>query len=113
MRVRLKGADFAILRAMARTAVWAEQGGKGTGWRSQFNPKGYTDQRQMNEQGQGRTHWVGMPEWAQGFGMDRAAIKRTIEKAIAGKPLGEKQRRLISAMLAEFASASRPEDCPF
>lgn len=112
-RVRLRGPDFATLRAMARTAVWAEIGGKAAGWTGQYNPLGAKSQRQMNEEGEGRTHWVGMPDFARGLGMSRAQIKATVEKAIAGKPLGEKQRRLITAMLAEFDSATKPQDCPF
>jgi hypothetical protein len=56
-------------------------------------------QRQMNEEGNGRTVWVGMPEWAKGFD----GIAETVEKAIAGGTLGRRQRLLLQVMLQEAA----------
>ncbi len=110
IRMRILGADHAELRRMARAAVWAEIGGKGAGWQGQTNPHGFKSQREMNAEGAGRTNWVGMPEWARGLGMSRAQIFATVAKAIAGKPLGSKQRQLMAAMLAEIGGR---EDCPF
>ena len=114
-RIRLHGADFATLRAMAKQAYWHETGGKAAGWQGQITPKGFKSQAQMNEEGRGRTHWVGMPEWAQGFGMNKAQIRATLERAIAGKPLGAKQIRLVRSMLHEHAEmyGSCDTPCPF
>lgn len=101
VRVRLRGPDFATLRAMAKTAVWQERGGRAIREAGQYQTGGAVV---------GRTVWVGMPDWAEGFGWDAPRIKAIVEKAIAGKPLGQKQRRLIAAMLAEVGGR---EECPF
>lgn len=114
-RIRLHGSDFAALRELAKTASWLEIGGRAAGWQGQVVPRGFKTQREMNEQGLGRTHWIGMPDWAKGWGMNRAQIRATLEKAIAGKPLGSKQIRLIKSMLQEHGEiyGSRTEPCPF
>lgn len=97
-------ADKKAMRAMAKTAVWAEVGGRAAGHAEQnerlAQRLGFTkSQRQINEEGNGRTHWVGMPEWAQGFGMNRDEITAAVEKAIAGERLGSKQRDLLQSMI--------------
>jgi len=60
----------------------------------------------------GRTSWVGMPEWARGFGMNREEIRTAVEKAIAGKPLGSKQEQLIQTMLDVVAEGDA-DQIPF
>jgi hypothetical protein len=101
VRVRLHGSDFRTLRQMAKAANWSERGGRAIREAGDYQTGGQVI---------GRTVWVGMPEWAQGFGWDSAMIKAIVEKAIAGKPLGEKQRRLIASMLHEIGGR---EPCPF
>lgn len=96
-------ADAKMLRDMAQSATWVERGGMGTGYAGQVNPRGFKRQEEINESGAGRTHWLGMPEWARGFGMDRDAIKATVEKAIAGEHLGRKQALLVQSMLEVVA----------
>jgi len=68
----------------------------------------------------GRTVWSGQPEWAQGLGLNRAQLKRAVERHLAGKRLGILQRTAVEAMQAElidmklegngpaFAGLSRP-----
>ena len=93
--------DCAALRAMAKTAVWQEVGGRAAGASNDWDAKrlGLRDQRELNEEGIGRTHWVGMPEWAQGFGMNREEITAAVEKAINGERIGSKQRNLLQSMI--------------
>ena len=92
--------DKAALRDMARHSGWQEVGGMGTGARSAFERSlGVKSQEEMNEAGMGRTHWVGQPEWARGFGMNPAEILAAVDKAIAGERLGSKQREIVQAML--------------
>jgi 2'-5' RNA ligase len=88
------------LRKMAESAVWFEEGGKAAG--GQYIP-GVTrkSQQELNEAGEGRTQWVGMPDWARGFGMNKADFQAAVEKAIAGQPLGKKQRQAVQAMMDE------------
>src|ERR1051325_6343499 len=72
-------ADAKTLRDMAQSAVWLERGGRAIGARSAFEEsRGVKSREEM----QSRTQWLGMPEWARGFGMDRGAIGATVEKAI-------------------------------
>ena len=97
--------DHAILRDMAKQAVWQEIGGRGAGWQGQTVPKGFKTQRELNEAGLGRTHWVGMPEWARGSGMNREQICAAVEKAIKGKRLGAKQLAILKAMLYELGDS--------
>lgn len=52
----------------------------------------------------GVTTWVGQPAWAKGLGATPAEVQTAVEKAIAGKPLGAKQRDIVKAMLAEVAA---------
>lgn len=93
------GAPIAVvLREMARHAVWLERGGLAMRERSKYQTGGAVV---------GRTIWAGMPEWARGFGYDRAAIVAITEKAIAGARLGKRQRLLLQAMLDTIAESDR------
>ena len=96
--------DHEMLRDMAAKAIWFEEGGKGTGAATRFiqDRTGAKSQREMNEEGAGRTSWVGMPEWARGLDANREQITTAVEKAIAGKKLGAKQQRIVNAMLREI-----------
>ncbi len=89
--------DQRILRSMAESAVWVEKGGKAIREQADYQTGGDVI---------GRTSWLGMPEWAQGFGYDREQIKAVVEKAIAGKRLAPKQTILIQAMLDAMAEAN-------
>lgn len=117
----IAAAEHDPLRHMASRAVWLEVGGRAAGWQGQITPRGFKTQRQLNEQGTGRTHWVGMPEWARGLAMNRAAIQNAVEKAIAGEWLGKRQTLCLRIMLAEIRGNDLPaspeehnaSDCPF
>lgn len=50
----------------------------------------------------GVTRWIGQPEWAKGLNANPQEVKTAAEKAIAGKPMGAKQRDIVRAMLAEI-----------
>jgi len=93
--------DFPILRDMAESATWAEVGGRAVGAMNDFEERalGVRTREEMNAEGQGRTRWIGMPQWARGFGMNRDAIRNAVERAIHGERLGKKQARLVQAML--------------
>lgn len=103
-------ADCAALRIMAANCGWIEQGGKGMGGSDRasyyvagklIRPAGKT-QQELNDEGNGRTQWVGQPEWAQGFDMNPEEIRAAVEKAIAGQRLGPRQRLLIQGMYEEI-----------
>jgi hypothetical protein len=91
---------------MARHSGWQERGGRAIREAGDYQTGGAVI---------GRTVWVGMPAWAQGFGMDKRTIRATVEKAIAGKPLGRQQHALIQSMLAAIADVdgARGGACPF
>lgn len=99
-------AAYEALRSMAQQAVWIERGGRAIREASEYQTGGDVI---------GRTSWIGMPEWARGFGYDRAAIVAAVEKAIAGEWLGDKQEILIRAMLDEIAGPrnQQPEPAPW
>jgi hypothetical protein len=88
--------DQRILRSMAESAVWIEKGGEAIREASRYQAGGDVV---------GRTSWLGMPEWAKGFGYDREQIKAIVEKAITGNKLAAKQTVLIQAMLDTMAEA--------
>lgn len=107
------------LRSMAQQSGWIERGGRAIREAADYQTGGDVI---------GRTSWIGMPEWAQGFGYDKAAIVAIVDKAIAGEWLGRKEQILVRAMLEEIAGpceAEREEwleiganvghsdDCPF
>ena len=110
---RFTSREVSMLRDMAKSAVWAEVGGKGAGWQGQVS-HGFKSQRDLNEEGNGRTQWVGMPEWARGLDMNREAIQAAVEKAIAGETLGKRQRLAVQVMMDAMAENSAAADkCPF
>lgn len=97
---RFSDQDKRDLRDMARHSGWQEVGGMGTGARTAFEARhGVKTQEEMNALGMGRTHWLGQPEWARGFGMNPAEILAAVDKAIAGERLGPKQREIVQAMM--------------
>lgn len=95
-------ADHAdMLRVMAANSGWIERGGRVV--------------RNLEGDAVGRTHWIGQPEWARGFGMNQPEIVSTVEKAIAGQRLGKLQALLLEAMLEELHAiekTGRPEGQP-
>lgn len=104
---RFSEQDKADMRRMARESGWAEFGGKAAGGNETLGhsvgghwltPSGKS-QRELNEDGQGRTKWIGQPEWARGFGMSPEEIGHAVEKAIAGERLGSKQREVLQSMI--------------
>lgn len=60
----------------------------------------------------GRTAWVGQPQWAQGLGLNRAQLKRAVERHLAGKRLGILQRTAIEAMQAELIDMKLERNSP-
>lgn len=60
----------------------------------------------------GRTAWVGQPEWAQGLGLNRAQLKRAVERHLAGKRLGILQRTAVEAMQAELLDMKLERNSP-
>jgi hypothetical protein len=90
---------------MADSAVWLERGGRGTGFAGQVNKHGFKTQEEMNDAGMGRTQWVGMPEWARGSGYNRAQIQAIVEKGLAGRYLGKRQRLLFNVMREVLAES--------
>lgn len=87
--------DCQLLRIMAEHSGWVEQGGNAIRKAHPMNPL-YGDVI-------GRTHWVGRPDWVRGWGMNTPQIKLTVEKAIAGKRLGRRQRAVFQTMLEVMA----------
>ena len=79
----------------------------GAGYAGAVNPYGYKTQEELNQAGMGRTHWVGMPEWARGSGYDRAQIVAIVERGIAGKRLGKRQRLLFQVMREVLAESDQ------
>lgn len=92
-----------MLRIMADNSDWIERGGEAIGAKNAFDETlGIRSRNEMSD----RTHWVGKPDWAkaaQGANMTKAEIKGAVEKAIAGKPLGPKQKTMVEVMLDEIA----------
>lgn len=86
----LSDVDKSTLREMAKHSGWVERGGLAIRKASKFQTGGEVI---------GRTSWVGQPEWARGFGYSKAEIQAIVEKRIAGKRLGKKQKLLIDVML--------------
>ena len=93
--------DAKILRDMAQSAVWTERGGQAYGAHSAFE--------ESRGDMQARSQWLGMPQWAKGFGMNRADITAVVEKALKGESLGRKQALLIQSMLEELSQAYSTE----
>ena len=95
--------DAKMLREMAKSAVWVEQGGKAYGARTTSDQyRGIKSREEMNT----RSQWLGMPEWARGFGMNREEITAVVEKALKGESLGRKQALLIQSMLEVVAQVN-------
>ena len=88
-----------ILRIMAEHSGWLERGGMAIREVSDHQTGGDVI---------GRTQWIGQPEWAHGFGYEKAEIQIIVEKAIAGQRLGSKQVLLFQAMLDALADAQAP-----
>jgi hypothetical protein len=91
-----------LMRIMAANSGHLERGGLAAGSQSQVPIKGAKSQAEMNEEGTGRTVWVGQPPWASGLGMSVKQIETAVDKAIRGKHLGKKQRTVVEAMLQEL-----------
>ena len=85
-----------ILRLLADNSGWIERGGMAIRERSDYLTGGDVV---------GRTNWVGQPDWAKGYGYDKAEIQNIAEKAIAGQRLGAKQVLLFQSMLDALADA--------
>lgn len=85
-----------VLRLLADNSGWIERGGMAVREQSDYLTGGDVV---------GRTHWVGQPEWAKGYGYDKAEIQNIAEKAIAGQRLGAKQVLLFQSMLDALADA--------
>lgn len=95
--------DREILRTMAAESGWIEQGGRAVGAMTPFDERlGDKTRAEMTAAGMGRTKWIGKLEWARGFGYSVPEMKAIVEKAIAGKPLGSKQRLAVQAMLDDL-----------
>lgn len=94
----LSDSDRRTLRSMAEHSGWIERGGLAIREASKYQTGGDVI---------GRTSWVGQPEWARGFGYGKAEIKAIVEKAIAGKRLGSKQKLLFRGMLEVLAESYR------
>lgn len=60
----------------------------------------------------GRTVWSGQPEWAHGLGLNRAQLKRAVERHLAGKRLGILQRTAVEAMQAEILDMKLERNSP-
>jgi hypothetical protein len=88
--------DQRILRNMAEHSGWVEKGGRAIREASEYQAGGEVI---------GRTSWIGQPEWARGFGYNKAEIQAIVEKAIAGQRLASKQTLLIQAMLDVLAES--------
>lgn len=113
---RFTARECAMLRQMVKDAVWQERGGMSTGWRGQFNPEGYKSAEEMNESGNGRTAWLGMPDWAKNWSLTNDEMSKSVEDAIKGEKLTHKRRLLLQVMLEQVAEADageREEPCPF
>jgi len=91
-----------MLRTMAANAGHLERGGRAVGAGTAFDEQqGIRSRSEMNAEGAWRTVFAGQPEWAKGFSATPEDVKAAVEKAIAGKPLGAKQKDIVKAMLAE------------
>src|SRR3979409_409349 len=60
----------------------------------------------------GRTVWSGKLEWAQGLGLNRAQLKRAVERHLSGKRLGILQRTAVEAMQAELIDMKLERNSP-
>lgn len=97
IRRRFTQSEREMLRLMAKNSGWLEVGGRAVREQSDYQTGGDVI---------GRTQWIGKPDWAKastGANMTQAEISRAVELAIAGKPLGRKQKILVEGMLAELA----------
>lgn len=109
----LTDADKHLLRDLAKHSGWIERGGQ---MLRKYDPNA-SDWERLYAQGQtgeveGRTQWLGQPEWARGFGYSKADIQMIVEKAIAGEKLASKQTILIQTMLDVMAEL-QAQPCPF
>lgn len=104
IRRRFAASERELLRLMVKNSGWSEIGGRAIREQSDFCTGGDVI---------GRTQWIGKPEWAKassGANMTQDEISRAVELAIAGKPLGRKQRILIEAMLDEMEDFCSPAE---
>lgn len=121
--LQIAASDYDTLRVMAAKCGVIEYGGKAMRKRSKYQTGGDVV---------GRTVWIGMSEWAVGLGLHKDEIVHAVEKAIAGKHLGKRQRLVVENMLDSIAETRQAvtdfqneqwvldgeqvtngEDCPF
>jgi len=91
---------------MVKNSGWSEIGGRAV---REYDERG----TQFQDSVIGRTQWVGKPDWAKsstGANMTQDEISRAVELAIAGKPLGRKQRILVEGMIDEIADFCSPAE---